>query len=76
MTLPFPAPNLNLLQGNLPRIQESSTHAELCELKTTLEHIESSMNKIQTDKRALTWAETGSEILRYSGYIAIGIISL
>ena len=31
---------------------------------------------IQTDRRTLTWVERGSEILRYLGYIAVGIISL
>ena len=69
LTLPFSASDLNLLKEYLPRIQESLTYARLGEFKTTLDQLEHSMNKIQTDRRTFTWVDTGSEILRYFGYI-------
>ena len=75
VSLPFEAAELELLNDNLPTIRESLTPVKISEFRTTLDNIEATIRTIRNDRRTHSWRETTSDILRYMGYISIGIIT-
>lgn len=63
-----------MLNKKLPFIQDSLSHDKIKEYRTTLDNIESSIQTVSNDKRKHSWMETGNDVLRYIGYVSIGII--
>lgn len=62
-----------LLNPQLPIVQESLHHENFNALRQSLDTMETSLQKIKNLRRNKTWIETGTDVLTYLGYASIGI---
>lgn len=68
--------DLDLLDSQLPLIQETLHRDNLNSLKRSIDTMEESIKGIKNNRRTKTWVETGSDILTYLGYSSLTLVTI
>ena len=74
--IPFSADELYLLQGHVLPLHKHINSGPLAESSKTLGEVESSLNKIKSERSTRSWAKKTRDFLTYVGYTAILAIIL